>query len=84
MPYPQSLWSRLKVLHIMLTASFGAISEWVFNRQIRMGCHDCRCKGILRNSTICVLTGIVIVLTALAFNLLGDGLRDALDPRLKD
>ena len=26
--------------------------------------------------------GIAITLTVLAFNLLGDGLRDALDPRL--
>lgn len=31
-----------------------------------------------------LLPGTVIVLTALAFNLVGDGLRDALDPRLKD
>jgi len=31
-----------------------------------------------------LLPGFVIVLTALAFNLAGDGLRDALDPRLKD
>jgi dipeptide transport system permease protein len=27
--------------------------------------------------------GLAILLTVLAFNLLGDGLRDALDPRLK-
>ncbi|MGN0743224.1 MAG: ABC transporter permease, partial [Candidatus Fimadaptatus sp.] len=27
--------------------------------------------------------GIAIALTVLSFNLLGDGLRDALDPRLK-
>ena len=33
---------------------------------------------------MCLLPGAVIVLTALAFNLVGDGLRDALDPRLKD
>lgn len=33
---------------------------------------------------MCILPGIVIVITALAFNLIGDGLRDALDPRLKD
>lgn len=33
---------------------------------------------------MCVLPGLVIVVTALAFNLVGDGLRDALDPRLKD
>ena len=29
-------------------------------------------------------TGIVITITVLGYNLLGDGLRDALDPRLKD
>ena len=29
-----------------------------------------------------VFPGLAIVLTVLAFNLLGDGLRDALDPRL--
>jgi glutathione transport system permease protein len=28
--------------------------------------------------------GIAIMLTVLGFNLLGDGLRDALDPRLKN
>ena len=28
--------------------------------------------------------GIAILLAALAFNLVGDGLRDALDPRLRD
>lgn len=33
---------------------------------------------------MCLIPGAVILLTALAFNLVGDGLRDALDPRLKD
>ncbi len=33
---------------------------------------------------MCIIPGIVLSLTALAFNLLGDGLRDAVDPRLKD
>lgn len=33
---------------------------------------------------MCVIPGIVLALTALSFNLLGDGLRDALDPKLKD
>jgi ABC-type dipeptide/oligopeptide/nickel transport system permease subunit len=32
---------------------------------------------------ICIAPGIVITITVLAFNLLGDGLRDALDPRMK-
>lgn len=31
-----------------------------------------------------VFPGLAILLTALAFNLVGDGLRDALDPRLRD
>jgi len=33
---------------------------------------------------ISIAPGIMIMLTVLAFNLLGDGLRDALDPRQKD
>jgi len=33
---------------------------------------------------MCVFPGLVITVTSLAFNLLGDGLRDAIDPRLKD
>ncbi len=33
---------------------------------------------------MCVFPGLVITITSLAFNLLGDGLRDAIDPRLKD
>ena len=35
------------------------------------------------NPWICIVPGVVIFLTVLAFNLFGDGLRDALDPRLK-
>ena len=31
-----------------------------------------------------IFPGIALVATALSFELLGDGLRDALDPRLKD
>jgi len=43
--------------------------------------------GIERNSVfasphLIVFPGFAIVLTVLAFNLLGDGIRDALDPRL--
>lgn len=34
-------------------------------------------------SYLCMYPGIAIVLTILSLNLLGDGLRDALDPRLK-
>jgi ABC-type dipeptide/oligopeptide/nickel transport system permease subunit len=39
---------------------------------------------ILRAWWVMTLPGIVILLGVLGFNLLGDGLRDALDPRLRD
>ncbi|GHV48344.1 hypothetical protein FACS1894204_12560 [Synergistales bacterium] len=32
---------------------------------------------------VCILPGLAIVITTIALNLFGDGLRDALDPRLK-
>jgi peptide/nickel transport system permease protein len=32
---------------------------------------------------LCFFPGLFIIITVLAFNLLGDGLRDALDPKLK-
>jgi ABC-type dipeptide/oligopeptide/nickel transport system permease subunit len=43
--------------------------------------------GIERNAVfaaphLIIFPGLAIVVTCLAFNLLGDGLRDALDPRL--
>jgi peptide/nickel transport system permease protein len=31
---------------------------------------------------VCLAPGLAILFTVLGFNLLGDGLRDALDPRL--
>lgn len=39
---------------------------------------------MLHSTSIMFFPGAAIVLTALALNLLGDGLRDALDPRLRD
>ena len=38
---------------------------------------------VLRAWWVVTLPGIAILVTVLAFNLLGDGLRDALDPKLK-
>ena len=41
-------------------------------------------RSIMRDhGALAVYPGICIMITVLAFNLLGDGLRDALDPRLK-
>jgi ABC-type dipeptide/oligopeptide/nickel transport system permease subunit len=39
---------------------------------------------ILLYPHIAIAPGIMIVITVLAFNVLGDGLRDALDPRQQD
>jgi peptide/nickel transport system permease protein len=40
-------------------------------------------RGLMReHPTLALYPGICIMLTVLSFNLLGDGLRDALDPRL--
>ena len=39
---------------------------------------------ILRASWVMTFPGIAILLAVLGFNLLGDGLRDALDPRMRD
>jgi dipeptide transport system permease protein len=38
---------------------------------------------VLRAWWVVTLPGVMILVTVLAFNLLGDGLRDALDPKLK-
>src|SRR5205807_5659255 len=38
---------------------------------------------IQRASWVVTLPGLAILIAVLAFNLMGDGLRDALDPRLK-
>lgn len=44
-----------------------------------------RSRGlILRASWVMTFPGIAILMAVLGFNLLGDGLRDALDPRLRD
>jgi peptide/nickel transport system permease protein len=42
-------------------------------------------RSIMRDhGTLALYPGICIMITVLSFNLLGDGLRDALDPRLKN
>jgi dipeptide transport system permease protein len=38
---------------------------------------------ITSNPWVMAMPGIAILITVLAINLMGDGLRDALDPRLK-
>lgn len=41
-------------------------------------------KSYIRNySYLCLYPGLAIMITVLAFNMVGDGLRDAMDPKLK-
>jgi peptide/nickel transport system permease protein len=40
-------------------------------------------KYLLKNPVLSMAPGIAIILVVFAFNMIGDGLRDALDPRLK-
>lgn len=39
---------------------------------------------IMTNPTYSIFPGVAIIITVLAFNMFGDGLRDALDPKLKN
>ena len=39
--------------------------------------------GIQVNPTYSIATGVAIIITVMAFNLLGDALRDALDPKMR-
>jgi ABC-type dipeptide/oligopeptide/nickel transport system permease subunit len=41
------------------------------------------CQYIFRAPSITLFPGLAIFLAVLGFNLLGDGLRDALDPRMQ-
>ena len=42
-------------------------------------------RNYMRDSGyLLIFPGLMIFFTVMAFNLLGDGLRDALDPKLKD
>ena len=57
---------------------------WAFSRRRRSGVDAERCARLLVERALgAVIPGLAISLTVLGFNLLGDGLRDALDPKSK-
>ena len=50
-----------------------------------MGSHAFDSRSFLRDYPhLCTFPGAAIMYTVLAMNLLGDGVRDALDPKLKN
>ena len=38
---------------------------------------------LLINPWLCFVPGVLVILVVISFNVVGDGLRDALDPRLR-
>jgi len=74
------------IANIMLTASsLSYLGMGIQPPNPEWGAMISEARQFLRSDPyMCIIPGIVIVLTALSFNLLGDGLRDAMDPRLKD
>lgn len=74
------------VANLMLTASsLSYLGMGIQPPNPEWGAMISEAREFLRSDPyMCIIPGIVIVLTALSFNLLGDGLRDAMDPRLKD
>ena len=40
-------------------------------------------KYLLTNPMVAILPGLCVLLVVVAFNIVGDGLRDAIDPRLR-
>ncbi|MCI8349129.1 MAG: ABC transporter permease [Firmicutes bacterium] len=74
------------IANLMLTASsLSYLGMGIQPPNPEWGAMISEAREFLRSDPyMCIIPGIVIVLTALSFNLLGDGLRDAMDPRLKD
>lgn len=70
---------------ILTAASLSYIGMGVQAPQPEWGAMLSEAREFMRQCPYLVLIpGIFIIVTALSFNLLGDGLRDALDPKLKD
>ena len=69
---------------IIIAASLSFIGLGVQPPEPEWGAMLSSGREYMRNSNYLVLfPGLAIVITVIAFNMLGDGLRDALDPRLK-
>jgi peptide/nickel transport system permease protein len=70
---------------IIFAASISFIGMGVQPPQPEWGVMLGETKDYMRiNPLLTIIPGLAIVFTSLSFNLFGDGLRDALDPRLKD
>ena len=71
-------------LCILSTAGMGYLGLGVAAPQPEWGLMLAEAQEYMRTEVFLILfPGLAIVLSAVAFNLLGDGLRDAMDPRLR-
>ena len=69
---------------IILTAGLSFLGMGVQPPSPEWGAMVSEANNHMRNDPhLMIAPGLAIVLTSLSLNLLGDGLRDALDPRLK-
>jgi len=69
---------------ILSTAALGYLGLGVSAPEPEWGLMLSEAREFMRSEPyLIMIPGVVIVVTALAFNLLGDGLRDAMDPKLK-
>lgn len=70
---------------IMAAASYSFLGFGVQAPTAEWGAMVSEARTYMRQAPyLTVFPGLAIVLTAMSINLIGDGLRDALDPRLKD
>ena len=70
---------------ILVTASLGFLGLGAQPPLPEWGTMLAGGRGLMRDHpTLVLYPGAMIMISALAFNVFGDGLRDALDPRLKD
>lgn len=70
---------------ILLTASLSYIGLGIQPPTPEWGAMLSAAKGFIRNYPyLLIFPGLFIAVTVLGLNMFGDGLRDALDPKLKD
>ena len=83
---PITIWATLLIpSNILFEAALSFLGLGVPIDYRVLGTRHCRTRpagGLYKSAPwLMIFPGIFLVMTTLAFNLLGDGLRDALDPR---
>ena len=70
---------------ILMVSSLSFVGLGISSPTPEWGCMLSEAKSQLRyNAYLAISPGVAIVMTVMSFTLIGDGLRDALDPRMKN